>query len=366
MQIKESINYYFELFDYLKHNLSEVALLPPMHIYIEPSNVCNLNCPFCATSSLDRTKKLIDMENFKRVIEQIVDNNWHTFIRVTLTGQGEPLINKNILEMISYAKAKGIKNLEIINNATLMNKKIAKEIIDAKIDRVQFSIDSLDKAKYDILRASKNKNRSFYYDAMQNILNFLKINDENGHHTYVSISSVQTSLNKHEKDEFLKFWNQLPVDNIYLSELSSLQDNSPMEEAERFTGDIKDKQICLIPWITLSVKADGNIVICSHDYHNRYPVGNIKNDKLIDVWNNEKSKKLRKSLINADLKYFIDIKHNCEKCNNPCLGFGKDDFVKNIPIRMEKTILGSLLKDKTKISNLSYIDRLLEEFKNKN
>jgi radical SAM protein with 4Fe4S-binding SPASM domain len=265
--------------------------------------------------------------------------------------------------MVEYAKNRGIQHLEIINNASLMNENIVRSIIENGIDRVQLSIDSLNKENYDVLRASKKKGHSYYKTALKNILSFLKINEEYNHKVYVSISAVQTTLNKHEQEEFQKFWNKLPIDNVYFSKLSSLQDNSPMEEAERFSGNIKEKQICVIPWITLSIKADGDIVICSHDYHNRYPIGNIEQDKLINVWNNEKAYKLRQSLIDAELDYFVDIQHDCVKCNNPCNGAGKDDFVKNIPLYMEKTVLGKFSKKEIEFDK-NFLEKELEKYEN--
>jgi radical SAM protein with 4Fe4S-binding SPASM domain len=360
MSTKQQIKFYFDVYDYFKHNFSDNAALQPLHMFIEPTNTCNLDCPFCDTSSIERTKKNLSIKSFENIINQIVENNWHNNIRVTLTGQGEPFINKNIPTMTAYAKKMGIKNVEIITNATLLNEEISEQLIVSGIDRVQFSIDSIKKETYDILRPSKRSSLNYFNKCMKNILNFLYINEMHNHKVYVSISAVLMKINTSERKHFMEYWKSMPVDNIFFPPLSSLQDNSPTDEAIRFDGKIKEKPICIIPWMTLNVKADGDLVICSHDYHNRYPIGNIETDKLKDVWNNQKAKYLRKSLIDGELEYFQKIKHNCIVCNNPCQGANKEDFTSSLPTYLEKTLLKEF--HKKPIHNRELLEKELKKY----
>jgi len=190
------------------------------------------------------------------------------------------------------------------------------------------------------------------------------LNSENGFSVYTSISAVSTSLNSDERDSFVVFWDSLPVDNIFFSTLSTLQNNSPTAEALRFNGNIKTKPICIIPWISLSVKSSGDIVVCSHDYNNTYVVGNIENDDIFELWNNEKTRKLRKALIDGELDDFVNINHDCYSCNNPCIGCGRDDFLKDIPVYMEKTVIGKLAKSREyDLKKIQKIGETLESLK---
>jgi cyclic pyranopterin phosphate synthase len=67
--------------------------------------------------------------------------------KVRITG-GEPLIRKGIIELIrKISKIDGIKDLAITTNGLLL-KKYAKDLKDAGLNRVNISIDSLDKEKY--------------------------------------------------------------------------------------------------------------------------------------------------------------------------------------------------------------------------
>ena len=108
-----------------------------------------------------------------------------------------------------------ILSIELITNGTLLNKETGKALIESGLDRIQFSFDSIRKDTYDSLRRARTKGKSYFYNTITNILNFLMLNSENGFSVYTSISAVSTSLNSDERDSFVVFWDSLPVDNIF-------------------------------------------------------------------------------------------------------------------------------------------------------
>ena len=66
-------------------------------IYIEITNICNLNCKFCPDTN--RSKELMSLENFEKIISQIYK---HTKL-VALHVKGEPLLHnelENILKIL--------------------------------------------------------------------------------------------------------------------------------------------------------------------------------------------------------------------------------------------------------------------------
>lgn len=68
---------------------------------------------------------------------------------LSLTGQGEPLINRNISKMVEIAKKNDIaERIEIITNGSLLNKEVAKSLIEAGLDTIRISIQGLSAEKY--------------------------------------------------------------------------------------------------------------------------------------------------------------------------------------------------------------------------
>ena len=91
---------------------SLVSLLPlkdPLALAIDPVNLCNFRCKFCPTcTELGRTGRpngLMKIENFKKIIDDIY-NSKTKLKALKLWKDGEPLLHKQLPEMIAYAKKK--------------------------------------------------------------------------------------------------------------------------------------------------------------------------------------------------------------------------------------------------------------------
>lgn len=61
---------------------------------------------------------------------------------VTLTGWGEPLLHPEIVEMVKYAKEKG-KWVSLTSNGSLLTENLAKQLTQARLDSIVFSIDDI-------------------------------------------------------------------------------------------------------------------------------------------------------------------------------------------------------------------------------
>lgn len=62
-------------------------------IYIEITNICNLNCSFCSKNS--RKKENMTLEEFKQILEKIKHRTESIYLHVT----GEPLLHPNFEEI---------------------------------------------------------------------------------------------------------------------------------------------------------------------------------------------------------------------------------------------------------------------------
>ena len=94
----------------------------PISYSIEPTNHCNLQCPECPSGlgTLTRPIGLLKQGEFKKLIDQIKDTGFY----VQLFFQGEPYINKELPDMISYAQSKKIY-ISISTNGHFVNEKTA-------------------------------------------------------------------------------------------------------------------------------------------------------------------------------------------------------------------------------------------------
>jgi 12,18-didecarboxysiroheme deacetylase len=99
---------------------------------------CNLNCIHCyADAKADSDG--IDTEKAKRVIDDLADFN----VPVLLFSGGEPVLRKDIAELIYYTAKKGIRAV-LSTNGTLIDQDMAKRLKDAGLSYAGISLDGME------------------------------------------------------------------------------------------------------------------------------------------------------------------------------------------------------------------------------
>ena len=116
------------------------------YLRVSVTDKCNLKCVYCTPSKGLKHFKQTDLLTDEEIIRFISIAHRHGLRKVRITG-GEPLLRKNILELISEIKKIGVRELSLTTNGlTLSN--MAEELKSAGLDRVNISLDTLDAEKY--------------------------------------------------------------------------------------------------------------------------------------------------------------------------------------------------------------------------
>lgn len=121
----------------------------PTSIMINVTQNCILHCRQC---DLWKTKpeKQMTFNQAKEIIDQL--HNWLNNFYLFFTG-GEPFINKDLPKIIKYAQSIGIV-CHVNSNAFLIDEKLAKQIIDSKLDSISISLDGAQASTHDYLRGT--------------------------------------------------------------------------------------------------------------------------------------------------------------------------------------------------------------------
>lgn len=123
--------------------LAEVAL----------TSLCNIKCKFCYAGCTDEiSKEALSLEDFKRVLDII---RYEAGVpSVSFTG-GEPLISKDLPDLIEYASKNNGMRVNLISNGTLIDRKMAKKLVSSGLSSAQISIESGDPNVHDNLTGVK-------------------------------------------------------------------------------------------------------------------------------------------------------------------------------------------------------------------
>ncbi len=114
-------------------------------VYVEPTNLCNLNCRTCVRNAWDEPLGRMSKEVFLRIIEGV--SNISPPPTIFFGGLGEPLFHPQIIEMVAEAKQAGCR-VELITNGTLLTGHLSQGLVEAGLDLLWVSLDGADPESY--------------------------------------------------------------------------------------------------------------------------------------------------------------------------------------------------------------------------
>jgi cyclic pyranopterin phosphate synthase len=116
------------------------------YLRVSVTDRCNLKCVYCTPSKGLKHFKQTDLLTDEEIIRFISIAHRHGLRKVRITG-GEPLLRKNIIQLIAAIKKTGIRQLSLTTNGLTLSK-MAEKLKSAGLDRVNISLDTLDAEKY--------------------------------------------------------------------------------------------------------------------------------------------------------------------------------------------------------------------------
>ncbi len=313
-----------------------VAERPPVCLYLEVTNRCNLLCETCPRTFED-LEPPADMS--WELFTSIVDQSEH-IARAVLHGVGEPMLVKNLPDMIRYLKARGVYTL-FNTNGTLLRPSKFQEIIDTGLDEMRVSLDAADAKTYKLVRG-----KDFFGRIVRDVRKFTEYKAEVGA-TTPRVSLWLTGLKEtvQELPEFIRLAHSMGVTEVHLQRLvfdddgfgmarqsSSLFEQTQAEEqlaidAAQAIGlelgvtldasgatepgmSLKRSaageagSICRRPWSLMYFTAHGRALPCciapfsARGYEN-YTLGDATQQTLREIWNGPAYQAFRASL-NSD------------------------------------------------------------------
>lgn len=188
---------------------------------------CNFNCPYCRGLKDEiygeRAFKQLGLDEIKHNIDLWCENEPLENIRFS---GGEPTLHKDIIEIISYAKSKGIKRIAISTNGS--NKiELYEKLVNAGANDFSISLDACCAEDGDKMAG----NVSGSWDiVVKNIEALSKL-------TYVTVGVVLTPENIDKTIETIYFAHDIGVSDIRI--ISAAQWNEPIPRLNEVSEEIR-------------------------------------------------------------------------------------------------------------------------------
>lgn len=253
-------------------------------IYIEITNICNLNCSFCSKDN--RIKESISLTNMEELLKKINDYTDYVYLHV----KGEPLLHPKLKEILDLCE-KYHKKVNITTNATLLK---TKETIlsHPAIRQINLSVHSENQEKnyleeiFEVTDKLKEKNI---------VYRFWTMNDNN-------LNKKSTEL----VEKIINYYKLSPeiVEKIKTDNNIKINSNTYVNKANQFVWPninndyYNDKGYCYALKDQLAILVDGTVAPCCLDSDGIINLGNIYSNTLEDIINSSRYQKMRSGFCN--------------------------------------------------------------------
>ncbi|MCW2278814.1 radical SAM/SPASM domain-containing protein [Heliophilum fasciatum] len=269
--------------------LADAVPLPtPFTLFVFPTTYCNFKCQYCGHSlGYEQMKdkynfepENMSMQTYSRIIEQSKEFS-SNYKMLSLTGHGEPLLNKELPLMIELAKKANVaERIEIISNASLLNRERSQALVEAGLDILRISLQGLSSRKYEQVCGVKLD----FDELIDNIRCFY----QNKKQCKVFVKIMDIALEHGEEERFYHLFSDIS-DRMYIERCRPVYDgvdysqNNTQVIIDRYGRTHAKRMVCPLPFYMLGIFPNGDVEPCDTIYK-PVVVGNVHRESLYSIW----------------------------------------------------------------------------------
>ena len=294
----------------------------PIEIEISPSGACNHRCIFCAVDYMGYSPVFLNKDVILRDIRHMSCKGLKSVI---CSGEGEPLLNKDMADIANGIKACGV-DVAMSSNGALFTKETAEECLGA-FTWIRFSVASMDESSYDSIQ----RGRKGDLDRVKaNLQDAVRIKRDRNLKTTLGVQCLLLPQNMQQLPDMAKQLKETGVDYLtvkpYSQHLHSentfrvdyeamLEIESALKQYETDEFKIyfranamkkvhkeKSYKTCYgLPFMT-HIDSGGNVWPCvAHIGTKEFCYGNIYEQTFEEIWNGSRRKEIAEKINEFDI-----------------------------------------------------------------
>ena len=283
----------------------------PRGVGIQVHNSCNSRCIMCGYRHTHKKHpyQRISMGSFTKIIDEFLGLDIKRF---SLSLQCEALHDPDIFERIKYIKSSG-GFCGISTNGLLLTSKTTDKLGEYGLDILAVSLNALSEEMFEYVHGVEG------FDNYEN--NIIYAIENKPANQFIAFNSMLVKKNYSQlKSKKHKIFDLIEKHNIksrmgpignHCGSLPSYSELVIVPEEQSSTK----KLYCHDIFESVYILSDGSIIGCCSDYRRKYILGNIKNQRFVDIWNDRKTQKRRHDMMYRNL-YELEPCKDCSQAWN--------------------------------------------------
>ena len=297
----------------------------PTFVSVEPANFCQLRCPECPVGKRERASSVassfMPMPLFERVLSEL-QTAVHT---MQFYFQGEPLLNRELPEMIAKAHQVGLYTI-VSTNAQSLTCSTAEALVKSGLNRIIVSIDGFSEESYAAYRVGGSLQR-----ALEGLKHLSNAKAKYDSRIRIELQVLRLKTNEHEWQWIRKHYKQLGATHLVFKTAQlydyehghALMPSQAKYSRYRLTKDgtyrlhaswLRRHWVntpCYRLWSGCVVTTTGQVLPCCYDKAAQHALGTLAQSTFADIWFGKKADDFRGSVLKKGNRIAI-----CQSCNH--------------------------------------------------
>lgn len=274
----------------------------PRFVQIQTSNKCNASCTFCPYPYTEAKKnfQLMDWKLYEKII---LECSKHKVSQILPFFLNEPLLNKDLVKYIDFAKEKNPDSIiKIFTNGSLLNDKLGRQLLDSKIDEVIISFNGSTKEEYEkFMKPLK------YEDTKMRVENFIRMRGERKKPA-IAMHILKLDSSPKSVEWTRAFWNSFGV----AAHIFKYENRAGNVQNYTIPLNSNVKKIpCSRLFDQIYILVNGAVILCCADWKNEVIFGNLNEKSITEIWNGSE----RMIYVNAHIREDYNSLKLCNVCN---------------------------------------------------
>jgi radical SAM protein with 4Fe4S-binding SPASM domain len=278
----------------------------PYMLQVEPTNTCNLRCPLCPTGrgDLNRPPRHMKLAEFKGLI----DDMERYLLFAILWDWGEPLLNRELPEMVRYAAERDIKTVTSTNGHFFRDEAYMAALLTSGLTTMIVAIDSISPESYDVYRKKGKLD-----EVRSGVERIVALKRKLGSGTRIVVRTVVMRQNERELASTRAYAKRIGADQFVVKTLNPacgttsldselVPDNPRYRRLAYRKGTmerIPSEEPCTRVWKMSNILSNGDVAPCCYDFCGDMKVGNINESRFTEIWASPAYQALRRRVYTA-------------------------------------------------------------------
>lgn len=265
----------------------------PSQVIVDATEVCNLACIHCPHPEFKKSEhyraRFLDLTLHNKMVDEVRTHGQGITQYIRYTSNGEPLMHKQVYDMLDYAVRNSGCYVTLTTNGTILNEERVRKLFESGLHLVDISIDAFHPDTYAKIRVNGNLEVT-----RRNVLRLLELKREAAARVRIVVSFVEQPQNTAEIPLFEKYWQEQGVDRVIIRRLHSAAGGVKSIATTLFQEqDPEARTPCLYPWERILLNPRGELAFCPQDWLHGSVIRSYADTTIKETWQGEFYKKLR-------------------------------------------------------------------------